>query len=70
MESDLAMTLAGFKLGPGTFLSASGVDRRYDANVVMTTGGVLVVWVDAPIDEFDEAAAAAEVIVSTLRWRS
>jgi hypothetical protein len=70
MESDLGMTLAGFKLGPGTFLSASGVDRRYDAHVVMTTGGVLVVWIDAPIDEIDEAAAAADVIVSTLRWHS
>jgi len=68
MESDVGMTLAGFKLGPGTFLSASGVDRRYDAHVTLTTGGVLVVWVDAPIDEIDEAAAAADVIVSTLRW--
>ena len=70
MQSDLGMSLAGFKLGPGTFLSASGVDRRYDAHVVMTPGGVLVVWVDAPIDEFDEAAAAADAIVSTLRWDS
>jgi hypothetical protein len=70
MESDLGMTLAGFKLGPGTFLSASGVDRRYDAHVVMTAGGVLVVWIDAPIDEIDEAAAAADAIVSTLRWHS
>ena len=70
MESDLGMTLAGFKLGPGTYLSASGVDRRYDAHVAMTTGGVVVVWVDAPIDEIDEAAAAADMIVSTLRWQS
>jgi hypothetical protein len=70
MESDLGMTLAGFKLGPGTFLSASGVDRRYDAHVIMTTGGVLVVWIDAPIDEIDEVVAAADVIVSTLRWHS
>lgn len=70
MESDLGMTLAGFKLGPGTYLSASGVDRRYDAHVAMTAGGVLVVWVDAPIDEIDEAVAAADVIVSTLRWHS
>lgn len=70
MESDLGMTLAGFKFGPGTFLSASGVDRRYDAHVIMTTGGVLVVWVDAPTDEIDEVVAAADVIVSTLRWHS
>ncbi|MGA7756621.1 MAG: hypothetical protein WCA57_02135 [Ilumatobacteraceae bacterium] len=70
MQSELGMTLAGFKLGPGTFLSASGVDRRYDAHVVMTPGGVLVVWVDAPVEEFDEAADAAGAIVSTLRWRS
>ncbi|MGB7877397.1 MAG: hypothetical protein WBL31_01455, partial [Ilumatobacteraceae bacterium] len=69
-QSELGMTLAGFKLGPGTFLSASGVDRRYDAHVVMTPGGVLVVWVDAPVEEFDEAADAAGAIVSTLRWRS
>ncbi len=70
MQSDLGMSLAGFKLGPGTFLSASGVDRRYDAHVVTTPGGVLVVWVDAPIDEFDEVAAVADAIVSTLRWDS
>lgn len=69
MQSDLAMSLAGFKLGPGTFLSASGVDRRYDAHVVAAVDAVLVIWVDAPIDDFDEASAAAEVIVSTLRWR-
>jgi len=36
----------------------------------VTTGGVVVVWVDAPIDEIDEAAAAADMIVSTLRWQS
>ena len=70
MESELAMTLVGFKLGPGTFLTASGVDRRYDAHVVMTAGGVLVVWIDAPADEFDKAAAVADVIVSTLHFRS
>ena len=70
MESDLGMTLAGFKLGPGMFLSASGVDRRYDAHVITTTGGVVVVWIDAPFEEFDQAATAAGEIMSTLRWRS
>lgn len=68
MESDIGMTLAGFRLGPGTHLSASGVDRRYDAHIVLTAGGVLVVWIDAPTDEIAEASAAADAIVSTLRW--
>jgi len=52
MESDRGTTVVGFKLGPGVFVTASGVDRRYEVHVLQTSNGPLVFCVDATRDGY------------------
>ena len=65
LTSDAGMTLTGFRFGPQTFISASGVDRRYEAWVTARDdGGVLVVWVDTSDDDAAVAPTVAEIVLA------
>ena len=66
LTSDAGMTLTGFRFGPQTFISASGVDRRYEAWVTAHDGGVLVVWVDTSDDDAAVASTVAEIVLAGL----
>ena len=67
LESDLGSTVVGFKIGSAAFITASGVDRQYEAHVIDAGQDVIVVWIDATRDRFDEARRDADLIVSTLQ---
>ena len=51
-------------------LSASGIDRSYEAYIVNRPDqGVAIVWVDAAADEIVIARRVAEVVVASLDWQ-
>jgi hypothetical protein len=66
MESDAGTTAVGFEIGPDVFVAASGVDRRYEAHILETVRGPLVIWIDAPAAAFDTARVDAASIVASL----
>lgn len=67
MSPDAGLVLNGFRFGSRTFISASGIDRTYEATIVEREGGgIVVIWIDAPEESFDEAAAAADVALDRL----
>ena len=67
LESDAGTTAVGFEIGPDIYVGASGVDRKYEAHIVETVRGLLVVWIDASTDDFAAARADAAMIVESLR---
>lgn len=70
LTSEAGMTLSGFRFGPQTFISASGVDRRYEAWVTARSdGGVLIVWLDMSMDDATSIAAVAETVLARLEIR-
>jgi len=66
LESDAGTTAVGFEIGPDVYVAANGIDRRYEAHVMETVRGLLVIWIDASATDFDAARADAASIVASL----
>ncbi len=67
LEPQAGMERVGFRFGPRTFISASGLDRRYEASIAeRADGGIVVVWVDASDTELELASEVADIVLGSI----
>ena len=68
LRSSRGTEKVGFRIGPGNYMTTSGIDRHHEVVAVEVPDGVLVIWIDGDQSSFDSFRDEADLLLGSLTW--